>query len=450
MNHFFRIALILSLLFTSQSVLAVDGKPVVPDNDTIHLQLETDAPKNPVKNNEEVDLEAIEDELPENNAEMLKPAKKTPYYPNNEAESNAESEFSIFEDLNIDEIFDKNRDNVIDEDTLLGKIYHKKITRTDVPTYLLKEELSFRPKKGPVSKMQFFGAFQERLFSDWQNADNDFGYDNGFEEIGIIGKFRNTNTDFKIMVKPRPNDKLNYMQSFIGDAYIINSSIPNHKIVVGYQRNQVGKEGGSSSYILPFVTRSQIARTFGNSRALGVRVVGNYPLIDYNLAVSSSDRYFRNWFPGAEFTGWVDLKPFGKTNGKYGKLLIGGGLNAGHNHTDYTVGSFYLGYKYKRLWTNFEYAIADGYNGFNVSTDKAQGFNYTIGYKITPQLQVIGRYDVFDPNRDIGNNNRKEYSAGINYFIKGQAVRLILNYVYCQNDARPDSHRIIFATQLLL
>lgn len=76
MNHFFRIALILSLLFTSQSVLAVDGKPVVPDNDTIHLQLETDAPKNPVKNNEEVDLEAIEDELPENNAEMLKPAKK--------------------------------------------------------------------------------------------------------------------------------------------------------------------------------------------------------------------------------------------------------------------------------------------------------------------------------------------------------------------------------------
>lgn len=256
MNHFFRIALILSLLFTSQSVLAVDGKPVVPDNDTIHLQLETDAPKNPVKNNEEVDLEAIEDELPENNAEMLKPAKKTPYYPNNEAESNAESEFSIFDDLNIDEIFDKNRDNVIDEDTLLGKIYHKKITRTDVPTYLLKEELTFRPKKGPVSKMQFFGAFQERLFSDWQNADNDFGYDNGFEEIGIIGKFRNTNTDFKIMVKPRPNDKLNYMQSFIGDAYIINSSIPNHKIVVGYQRNQIGKEGGSSSYILPFVTRS--------------------------------------------------------------------------------------------------------------------------------------------------------------------------------------------------
>uniref|UniRef100_UPI004028A8ED porin n=1 Tax=Candidatus Scatousia sp. TaxID=3085663 RepID=UPI004028A8ED len=102
------------------------------------------------------------------------------------------------------------------------------------------------------------------------------------------------------------------------------------------------------------------------------------------------------------------------------------------------------------MWTNLEYAIADGYNGFNVSTDKAQGFNYTIGYKITPQFQVIGRYDVFDPNRDIGNNNRKEYSAGINYFIKGQAVRLILNYVYCQNDARPDSHRIIFATQLLL
>ena len=239
-------------------------------------------------------------------------------------------------------------------------------------------------------------------------------------------------------------------QNFIADAYIINSSIPHHKIVVGYSRNQIGKEGGASSYILPFVMRSQIARNFGSTRALGVRLIGNYSLMDYNLAFNSSDRYFHTPFAGPEFTGWVDFKPFGKTDGRYGNLMVGGGLNAGHNRTTYTVGSFYVGYKYKRLWTNFEYGIADGYNGTRVSTDKAQGFNYTIGYKIHPRIQLIARYDQFDPDRDVAHNTRREYSAGINYFIKGQAVRLILNYVFCNNQNLEDSHRIIIGTQLLL
>lgn len=456
MNCLLRIALIVSLIFTAQTAFAAPAPSAAQQgykDDMIYLQLGADAQRNPIRHNEEdedVDLQRIEDELPENNADMNKPQIIIKPKQQKEVDNNIEAEFSLFENFNIDDIFDKNRDNVIDEDTLFGKILHKKITRTDIPTYLLREELTFRPERGPVSKFQVFGAFQGGISSNWQGGDYDFNYDNGFEEIGVIGKLRNTKTDFKIMVKPRPRSNLNYMQNFIGDAYFINSNIPNHKIVLGYSRNQIGKEGGSSSYILPFVTRSQIARNFGNTRALGVRLIGNYPLIDYNLALNSSDRFFRNWFPGAEFTGWVDLKPFGKTDGRYGRLILGGGLNAGHNNIDYAVGSFYVGYKYKKLWTNFEYAIADGYNGINVSNDKAQGFNYTIGYKIIPQVQLIARYDFFDPNRDIANNNRKEYTAGINYFIKGQALRLIMNYVYCQNDAIPDSHRIIFATQLLL
>lgn len=445
----------MSLIFTAQTAFAAPAPSAAQQgykDDMIYLQLGADAQRNPVRHNEEedVDLEEIEDELPENNADMYKPSAKPKLPITSEVDNNIEAEFSCFDNFNLDDIFDKNRDNVIDEDTLLGKIIHKKITRTDVPTYLLREELTFRPEKGPVSKVQLFGAYQGGISSNWNGGDYDFGYDYGFGQIGAIGKFRNTPNDFKILFNPRPRSGLTYMQNFVADAYVVNSSIPHHKIVLGYSRNQVGKEGGSSSYILPFIARSQIARNFGNTRALGVRLIGNYSLLDYNFALNSSDRYFRDWFPGAEFTGWVDVKPLGKTDGRYGKLILGGGLNAGHNKVDYAVGSFYVGYKYKKLWTNFEYAIADGYNGINVSNDKAQGFNYTIGYKIIPQVQLIARYDFFDPNRDIANNNRKEYTAGINYFIKGQALRLIMNYVYCQNDAIPDSHRIIFATQLLL
>lgn len=363
-----------------------------------------------------------------------------------DAEDDIEVEFSFFDAFD----FDDNNDGKIDEDTLIGKIIHRDIVRTDIPSYLLRHELTYKPQKGAISRIEYFGAYRGGLNADWNDGDYDTTYDINSLQFGVLGKFRNSKTDFKISVNPRPSSERNYFQNFLADAYIVNSSIPNHKILIGHSRNLVGKEGGSSSYILPFVSRSQIARNFGSTRALGIRLVGNYSLIDYNLSLNSSDRYFHTPFAGPEFTGWVDLKPFGKTDGKYGQLTIGGGLNAGHNNTTYTVGSAYIGYRYKKLWTNFEYGIADGYNGKAVSTNKAEGFNYTLGYKVHPRLQLIARYDQFDPNRDGKNDLRREYTAGINWFLKGQALRLILNYVFCENQNRADSHRIILGTQILL
>lgn len=451
------IFLILCWLIKPQSALTAENLLAVAGgyrDDVIYLQLGTNDLRNPVVHEEVDELQEIEDELPENNTEVgtpqpvtttvQEPKKKETIF---ELENNIEAEYTFFENFKI---LDKNKDGKIDESSLIGRIMKKNIVRTDVPSYLLKEELTFYPQKGAISKVQFYGAYQGDLSSSWQKGDYDFGYDYNYGQIGAVGKFRNTKTDFKVVLNPKPNNNFNYMQHFVAEAYLVNNNIPHHKVVVGFSRNQVGKEGGSSSYILPFVTRSQIARNFGSTRALGVRLIGNYSLLDYNFALNSSDRFFRDWFPGTEFTGWVDFKPLGKTDGKYGRLIIGGGLNAGKNVTNYTVGSLYVAYKYKKLWTNFEYGIADGYNGSAVSTNKAMGFNGTIGYKIIPQLQVIARYDFFDPNRDTNHNNRQEYTAGINYFIKGQALRLILNYVFCQNQATQDSHRIIFATQLLL
>ena len=337
-----------------------------------------------------------------------------------------------------------------DERPLFKKLMEKKIIRTDIPSYLMDDVLTFSIPKGPVSKVQLYGTYNGNIASYWANSDYDTAYDINFLQIGAMGKFRNSKNEFKFLVNPRGVNGRNYMQNFVADAYIANNSIPHHQILIGYSRNQIGKEGGSSSYILPFIMRSQLARNFGSTRALGVRAVGSYDLVDYSVAFNSSDRFFRKWFAGPEFTGWVDLKPLGKTNGKYGKLVIGGGLNTGKNGTNYTVGSFYLGYKYKKLWSRFEYGIADGYNGVQIVDKKAQGFYGVVGYKITPKLQVIGRYDQFDPDRNVSGNTRREYTAGINYFIKGQALRLILNYVFCQNSNAPDSHRIMLGTQVLL
>ena len=365
-------------------------------------------------------------------------------------ENSADVEFSLF-DVIINEEENPDHPFKIEEDSLFGKIYQKKLERTSIPSYLLREELTFNYKKGIVDKVQFYGAYQGFVKGTFEGSDDyDTEYEWGFANVGAFGDFKNKKNAFKVQLNLKPQSGQDYMHSLFADMYIVNTSIPNHKIIIGHSRDQIGFEGASSSYILPFATRSQIARNFGNVRALGVRVAGNYPLADYSAAINSSDRYFHEFFPGLEFTSRVDFKPLGKTDGKYGNLVLGTGINTGRRHENYTVGSAYAGYSYKKFAINGEYAIADGYNGRNFSSNKATGFNTTVSYRLTKRLHALVRFDQFDPNRDISGDLRREYTAGLNYFIKGQALRLILNYVFCDNQNSQDSHRIILGTQILL
>lgn len=98
-----------------------------------------------------------------------------------------------------------------------------------------------------------------------------------------------------------------------------------------------------------------------------------------------------------------------------------------------------------------EYANADGSNGSTGLTSKQrQGWYATAGYHLTKKLELIARYDEFDPDKNVAHNNRREYTAGANYYIKGQALKLVLNYVYCQNQGNSDTHRLLLGTQLAL
>ena len=363
-----------------------------------------------------------------------------------DANDNAEMDFEFFR------MFDKDNDDVIDEDTLLGKIIHSKITRTDVPSFLLQNELTKKFEHGPISKIQGFATYSGSLSAIWKGADYSTEYNNAITQIGIMGAFRNPNYKFQLRFNPIPKGGTNYLDRVFSDAFILNSSIPNHQIVVGYSRIQTGVEGGKSAYILPFATRSQIARNFGNSRSLAIKVIGNYQYVDYIISGGSSGRTLIGGMPGAEFTGWINFKPLGnKLSEKYGKVTIGAGLNSGHRGFSYNVANGYIGYHHKKLWTNFEASIADGYNGnAGRSQNKASGWAYTLGWKFNPHIQLLGRIDQFDPNRHVSHDLKREYTLGLNWFIKGQALKFVLNYVFCDNQNTKDSHKIILATQIML
>ncbi len=352
-------------------------------------------------------------------------------------------EFEVFEQIG--------KDKSTKEQPLLQKIFRAEITRTDVPSYLLKDELTFKYKEGIISGTQYYGAYRGSINGLFSPHNYSTTYNNNATEFGVLGKFRDKDFYFKFMIRPIPVEGTSYMDNFFGDIYLVNSKIPHHKIITGFQRTQKGMEGGMGQYTLPFYARSQIARNFGNTRSLVAKVVGDYNYVDYSVSFGSSSPSLVHGFPGAETALWLNLKPFGSNDGKYGKLTLGGGLSSGHNDITYTTGNVYVGYKHKKLWTNFEAAISDGYNGSaGISSNKASGYAFTAGWKFIPQLQLIGRIDQFNPNRDIHHNSKREYSAGLNWFIKGQALRFILNYVYCQNQNAKDSHKIILGTQVML
>ena len=317
--------------------------------------------------------------------------------------------------------------------------------------YLLEGVLTKKFDKSPVDTMHVFAYYRAGLNMDFYDDDIDTTY--GFNDIdaGINGKFKGGKTYYEARLRFTPQDRYSFLQYLPSNFYIANTSIPHHTIIVGNTRTPTGYEGSKSSTIIPMIARSQISRNFGNTRQLGTRIKGNYDLIEYDLGGYSSDTFFREFFPGAEFAGWVTLKPLGKTKGKYGRLKMGAGLTSGQNDIEYTVVGAYSSYEYKRLYANFEWGKANGYNGARgISNKKAEGLYTTVGYRITPKLQWVARYDQYKPDLDKSNDIQREYSTGFNYFIKGQALKVMLNYVFCQNDIKEDSHRIILGTQLLL
>ena len=310
---------------------------------------------------------------------------------------------------------------------------------------------TFEFEKGPIEKLEPFFAYQGQFQFNFLDS----GYSTKFveptAELGIIGKFREQPIEYKFLINFIPTEGCSYLQSMFKDDFITLKYIPHNDITIGSFRTPIGVEGGTSGYTLPFISRSQIARNFGSVRGVGFKVNGNYSLAEYSLGMTSSGRQWKNMFQGTEFNGWFNFKPLGRTDGKYGQLKIGGGLNAGHRDFDYNVIGAYLSYKYKKFALEVEYAVSHGSNGLaGLTKNRAEGFYTTLSYNLTKKLQLLARYDVFNADMQKSGMTTSEYTAGINYYVKGSALKFMLNYVFRHSNYQPDSNRIIFGTQLIL
>ncbi len=330
-------------------------------------------------------------------------------------------------------------------------VFKLEVSDNNHTEFLLDKITTKHFENGPLDNIGVWGVWRGALGINFFNDDTDTQMNYSLLESRIHGEFKNKRTSFLITTRYTPQNEFSFMQNLFSETVIKHKIDKHNTIIIGNNKTKAGQDGGMSMFLLPFFSYSQIGRNFGNIRKLGARLSGNYDLIEYDLGGYSSGTYFQEFFPGAEFCGWVSLKPLAKTKGKYGNLKIGGGLTSGRRHFNYNVVGGYIRYDYKKFGVDFEIANSDGSNGRTGPTQAhARGYYTTLYYNLTKKVQLLARFDEFTPNRDYSSHRIREYSAGLNYFIKGQALKFILNYIFREDSGTGNSHRILIGTQILL
>jgi len=146
-----------------------------------------------------------------------------------------------------------------------------------------------------------------------------------------------------------------------------------------------------------------------------------------------------------DFIGTVYLQPIKG-------LRIGGSLYSGQlyrpmngmpaaNHTRdrWTIGAEYAG---KKFYGRSEYIAA------NDGGLKRNGYYGSAVWKIVPdKWEVLGKYDFYDANTNINNNEIKDITAGVNYYF-AYLSRIQLNYIYTDDKANGKNNGILAQLQL--
>lgn len=90
-------------------------------------------------------------------------------------------------------------------------------------------------------------------------------------------------------------------------------------------------------------------------------------------------------------------------------------------------------------------------NAIPAASFDAQGWQLTAAYMVVPRrLQAVLRREVFDPNLDVSGDATENWLAGLNYLVKGDDIKLMVNYLFGDAPGLPDdSGRLLARIQLV-
>ncbi len=300
-------------------------------------------------------------------------------------------------------------------------------------------------------KLTLFGEGNLILNSTDKSTQN-FLIDFPIIEPMISSKFNENKDEFMLDINFARHIQgyTNRFTEKISRAYISHNFNENQKILIGQgARVPVNYEGSIPTMALDLIMRAQLARNLGNVSSAGIRNIASYKYLDYDIGIYDSTRYMADFGRGSEFTGYAMFKPFADFNEKMNTFKLGASYNIGENNRSYHQYSVFSSYDYNKFHIKAEYANADRCNGIKFLNNQAEGFYTTIMYDITPKFALIGRYDFFNPNTNIHNNDIHEYTGGITYK-PFKNMKIMFNYVRSTQSNLPDSNKFLFATKFII
>ena len=236
-----------------------------------------------------------------------------------------------------------------------------------------------------------------------------------------------------------------------------------NSVDLGQFKIPVGYESLVSSSALPFIERPLIFTSrdpfdggYGDVRDTGIQLNSQFSK-DFNLRLGVfngiGDR--QNALALSDnkaILGRLDYN--GVKNLTVG--VSGGAGNTGVTATsgavsqtrraDRTLFNLFAAYNKNKIYAASEYLRGDAVpitltqaNGSTPGVTAAgrdiEGYYGAVGYMFTPKLQGLFRYDNFDTNRNAGNTTLKDYTLGLNYFLKGNEAKVQVNIVDHNGDS---------------
>ncbi len=256
-------------------------------------------------------------------------------------------------------------------------------------------------------------------------------------EIKLSGKVTPA-WGYEVMIDPAksPNVTAGADGKILQDFAITFLGLKGHEFSIGQKKIALTEEGLRSSSEIDFVERSRIARIIGDQRQAGFFYKGEYGSmfaaqasitngLPSNVA-GTSDRFF--------YAARFDVKPAkGMTVG-----VSGGTGNQGTAAlTRDRLGAHFRwdGTEDLPLMLRAEYGKAtDGQtNGTEIDRD---GFYVSGLYTFAKQFRIGARYEEYDQNADVDNDELSIITAGFHYMIKGKNINLKAEWYGITQDNR--------------
>lgn len=287
----------------------------------------------------------------------------------------------------------------------------------------------------------------------------------GFEQKGVYNAFDLHR--IRLIVQGNVTDNWSYYtQTELGgtgvkliDAYGAYKVGDFLKFQAGQFKIPFSLESLTSDALLEFIDRSQVIEALasrskdviGNQqgRDIGIQVTGSFVklddhyLFDYTLGIFNGAGYdvTTDNNDHKDFGGRIALHPIKG-------LDLGGSLYSGEDIATGKVATqarnrygFDARYVVGPLSLTAEYA-----HGTDASVKK-DGWYGQAGYYIIPQIQVVAKYDTYDPNKTITTDRSKIYIGGVNLFFNKWS-KLSLDYLDRREETATQVKNNIFEAQL--